>query len=775
MVGDEPGLIMIQVDGLSREEFNRAIDEGRLPFLARLIRRKHFTLESFYSGVPSTTPAVQGEIFFGVRTAVPAFEFLDRKSGKVFRMYESTAAASIQSELEKKCVEPLLRGGHAYLDIYRAGADDSRYCSQDTALREVLRRQHPLKWVLLVFIYAPRIGRVVALFLLECLLAIFDAMKGIYEQGKLYHELAFIPARVFFSIVLRELVRFRVMLDVEMGVQVIHANFLGYDEQAHRRGPSSIFAHWTLKGIDRALRDICRVAERSNRRDYEWIVYSDHGQESTTAFEVLHGRTVAHAVKEVFGRGPLEHRELWESRMSEVVARSIDSCRQYLGMKQKRRDQVAAPDPTSQIVLTAMGPVGHLYLPDKLTGKEMDRYAKDLVKIAGIPLVLTTKFDGEVQAYNAQGVWDLQSDSKEVIGNDHPFPDEASEDLGALCRHPDAGDFVISGWNPRSAPVSFAMESGGHGGPGRRETEGFLLIPDRIYRWHMAHPPATRLRVRGVDLHDVARHFLGRDGKRDERVPEHPVRNENLTFRVMTYNIHSCRGIDGKIRPERIARVMNQFDPDIIAVQELDVHRARSGMLDQSQVIADHLRMDHVFHAVFEEEHECYGIAIFSKYPLKVVKADHLTGAKRMILREARGAIWVRIELEGCLPLNLINTHFGLGRREKRLQVEHLLGSKWLGGIPEDEPVILCGDFNSGPRSTVFKRLSQRLVDVQQVAVGQKPRPTFSSVRPMMRIDHMFVSRHFRVEAVDRPDTLTAVMASDHLPVCAEVCLVVPE
>jgi endonuclease/exonuclease/phosphatase family metal-dependent hydrolase len=81
----------------------------------------------------------------------------------------------------------------------------------------------------------------------------------------------------------------------------------------------------------------------------------------------------------------------------------------------------------------------------------------------------------------------------------------------------------------------------------------------------------------------------------------------------MTYNIHSCIGIDGKVRPERIARVINHCEADIVAVQEIDAHRARSGLHDQSQVIADHLRMTHVFHAMLEEEKERYGIAIFAK------------------------------------------------------------------------------------------------------------------------------------------------------------------
>ncbi|MEI8343212.1 MAG: endonuclease, partial [Verrucomicrobiota bacterium] len=220
---DEPGLIMIQLDGLSRTEFERAVKSGKLPFLARMIRRGHFTLESFYSGLPSSTPAVQAEIFFGVRTAVPSFEFLRRKSGKVFQMFESTAAAEIQEDLQSQCPEPLLKRGRSYLNIYRAGAEYSHYCSQDTASREVMRRLHPVKWLILSIVYAPKILRLIALALLEFGLAVVDAVKGLYEREDFIREMLFVPSRVFFCLVLRELIRFRVMLDIEQGVQVIHA------------------------------------------------------------------------------------------------------------------------------------------------------------------------------------------------------------------------------------------------------------------------------------------------------------------------------------------------------------------------------------------------------------------------------------------------------------------------------------------------------------------------------------------------------------------------
>lgn len=768
---DRPGLIMIQIDGLSRPEFERALAAGNMPFVAGLIRRRHFTVESFYSGVPSTTPAVQGELFYGVRAAVPAFQFLHRVTGKVLRMYDAEAAGTIEQDLAASGADPLLKDGSAYSDIYRAGSSRSRYCSQDLAPDEILRRLHPFKTLLLCLAYAPTVLRMAGLVLLECGLAVIDAVKGLRRSEEVLPEIAFIPARVVVCILLREAIRFQVMLDIERGAPVVHANFLGYDEQAHRRGPDSAFAHWTLKGIDRAIRDIYRAAGHCRYRDYELLVHSDHGQEHTVPYAVKHGREFDAALRDVFSNGPLAGRELWTSNLPERLGRAIDQIRAMLGMRPAASPPLGAPDPARQIVVTAMGPVGHLYLPEIIEATELDLYATRLVTLAGVPLVLRKLPDGSVRAITRRGTGSLPADRAGILGPGHPFLDEAADDLVRLCFHPDAGDLVVSGWDPQDTPLSFPLENGAHCGPGASETHGFLLLPDRIRRWHLSHLPRTGRRVRGEDLRKIALHFLGRDGPREERVPHHPARDPDLPLRVMTYNIHSCTGIDGKVRPERVARVINHFDPDLVAVQEVDAHRPRSGHHDQSQLIAEHLRMSHVFHAMFEEQKERYGIAIFSKHPFTIVKSGFLTLAAPRWFRESRGAIWVKVEFEGRPPVHFINTHFGLGRGERRRQAAELLGKEWLGSIPENEPVLLCGDFNSMPRSFACRLIRTRLRDAQLSLPGHKPAPTFSSLKPLLRIDHVFASHHFTIDRIEVPDTPTALLASDHLPLCVELTL----
>jgi endonuclease/exonuclease/phosphatase family metal-dependent hydrolase len=760
--------VLIQIDGISRKQLEVAIEGGRLPFLSKLIARKHFTLETFYSGIPSTTPAVQAEIFYGVKAAVPAFQFLRRSSGKEYRMYEADSAADIERELAASGEPPLLEGGHGYSNIFRGGAQSSHYCSKDFSVQEILARLHPFKLLVLCMAYSPKIIRMVLLAFLEIGLALVDAVRGLYERENFLKEIEFVPARVAVCVVLREAIRLRVLLDIERGVKLIHANFLGYDEQAHRRGPDSAFAHWTLKGIDRAIGDIYHASHQSRYRDYELMIYSDHGQERVEPYTNRYGRDLSDALQAVFESGPLSGASIWIRKMPRMLGSSLDRCRVMFGMRSANGSSEAGPDPENEIVVTAMGPLAHAYLPRKLSADEMDLHAVRMVSGAGVPLVLIPGEHGEVKAFNARGHWFLPRHATEVLGEGHPFLDEVITDLLRLCRHKDSGDFILSGWDPFHPPLSFAMENGAHGGPGDQETLGFLLIPDRIRRWHVSHLEGTRKRVRGVDLRKIVLHYLRRDDERVERVAVLSGEEDKASLRVMTYNIHSCVGMDGKVRPERVARVINHCDPDIVAVQEVDCHRPRSGGHDQAKVIADHLRMSHVFEAMFEEEKERYGIAIFSKYPFEIIRSGYLTPPKGW--REGRGAIWLKFVDERFKVLHFINTHFGLGWIERNQQVSELLGSQWLGSIPDHEPVVLCGDFNSGPRSEVFRRLRERLNDAQQSLTGvRKPRATFTASNPILRIDHVFMSDHFQVESVDLPETPNARIASDHLPVCVEI------
>ena len=90
-----PGLVLIQVDGLSETQFQRGFEHGKLPFLKRLLQKQEYRQHTMYSGLPSSTPAIQAQLFYGVRNAVPAFCYYDSKAGRIFSRFEGHSALAI--------------------------------------------------------------------------------------------------------------------------------------------------------------------------------------------------------------------------------------------------------------------------------------------------------------------------------------------------------------------------------------------------------------------------------------------------------------------------------------------------------------------------------------------------------------------------------------------------------------------------------------------------------------------------------------------------------
>ena len=237
-------------------------------------------------------------------------------------------------------------------------------------------------------------------------------------------------------------------------------------------------------------------------------------------------------------------------------------------------------------------------------------------------------------------------------------------------------------------------------------------------------------------------------------------------MRIVSYNVHAAVGNDGVRSEQRVAEVLAQCAPDVVALQELDCARPRSGGVDQARCIAAWLEMESHFHPAYELRMEKFGDAILSRFPMRLVRAGALPGKSYWPPGERRGAIWVEIEAEGAL-WQVFNTHFGLGRSERRIQAEALAGSQWVECANPSAPTVICGDFNSPPGGVVHGYLSERWTEV----VPKDPGKTFPSRYPMVRLDHFFARG--RVESLGASVHRSALsrVASDHLPVIADFAL----
>jgi endonuclease/exonuclease/phosphatase family metal-dependent hydrolase len=240
-----------------------------------------------------------------------------------------------------------------------------------------------------------------------------------------------------------------------------------------------------------------------------------------------------------------------------------------------------------------------------------------------------------------------------------------------------------------------------------------------------------------------------------------------VTIRVMTYNTHACVGLDRRLDPERVARVIEEAKPDIVALQELDAGRNRSGGADQPVWLAERLGMQLDFCSARSCDGGHYGNAVLSRYPLNRVRQACLPRIGTH--SEARAVQWVTADTPAG-PLDIFNTHLALRAKERLAQAEELIGQSWLSDPRCRSHSVLCGDFNALPGSGVVRRLCATLRDAGLVAAPGMQR-TFPSLLPLMRLDYVFVGRGVHVGGCSVPRTSLTRMASDHLPLIVDLDL----
>ncbi len=767
----ESGLIMIQIDGFSKSELAKALERNEMPFLKKLIKNEKYRLHALYTGLPSTTPAVQGELFYGVKQCVPSFFFYDKPSKQVFRMFDGDSVRTIEERLSKQG-EGLLEGGSSYSNIYSGGAKETHFCAGSLGWKYVGKDVNLFEFLLIVSTHFLATVRMTVLCFWETFLALMDFIYGLLKKESIAVELKFVPLRVLICILLRELITLGATMDAIRGLPIIHLNFLGYDEQAHRRSPGSQTAHWALKGIDKSIARIYSAAIKSSRRHYDVWIYSDHGQEATIPYVGLYGKSVEEAVAQVFHG--LFDQKITGTNKSDLAKKTHDSIQlqrsRYLGQWVRKigiLDQGPNLALDSDLVTTAMGPLGGIYIFKELTAKQRLLFAKELVRLAKIPLVLMPQEDGKVLAWNEQGQFILPEQARDVIGADHPFFEDVLRDLIALCHHPNAGTLTISGWRPKEKPLSFPFENGAHAGPGKIETNAFALLPANV---KLRSQERTYFITK--DLRECALRLLKRSPE-DLLSPSQETITPNKshplgTIRIMTYNVHGCKGLDGKVSPERIARVIGRYEPDIVVLQELDIGRNRSEKRDQPHLIAKELEMMYHFHPAIHVEEERYGNAVLSRYPMELIHAAVLPPLKNRFNSEPRGAMWVSIKV-GNVRLQVINTHLSFYSHEGWHQAKALMGHEWTAHPHCKGPIILSGDFNCLPNSAAWRLINHKLRDVQRVLDKHRPKATWFGHYPIGRIDHIFISPGIKVSAIDVPRTQLNKMSSDHLPLIADL------
>jgi endonuclease/exonuclease/phosphatase family metal-dependent hydrolase len=235
-----------------------------------------------------------------------------------------------------------------------------------------------------------------------------------------------------------------------------------------------------------------------------------------------------------------------------------------------------------------------------------------------------------------------------------------------------------------------------------------------------------------------------------------------MNLRVVTYNVHRCKGIDGRLRPDRIVDVLREVDADIVALQEVV---SGDGGGDQARYIGEALGLHWALGENRKLKGAAYGNVALSRYPLRVVKNHDIS----VVGRERRGAFHTDILLGGEDAIHVFNIHLGTAFVERRHQGRRL--SERGSGILHDNelkgPKIVLGDFNEWTRGLATQLLGSHLqsVDVRK-HLGR--RRTYPGFLPLLHLDHIYYDGPLELLKLTLHKTRRSLVASDHLPLVAE-------
>jgi endonuclease/exonuclease/phosphatase family metal-dependent hydrolase len=240
------------------------------------------------------------------------------------------------------------------------------------------------------------------------------------------------------------------------------------------------------------------------------------------------------------------------------------------------------------------------------------------------------------------------------------------------------------------------------------------------------------------------------------------------TLRVVTYNVHRCKGLDGRVRPDRVAKVLKEIDADIVALQEVVCIPGGEPEGDQAHYLAREIGADFLFGENRKLWGGAYGNVVLSKLPMRTVKNHDLSVRGR----ERRGCLHIDVELAGRI-LHVFNVHLGTAFLERRKQGRQLAGLDILLNNELKGPRLLMGDFNEWAPGLTTKLLRAHMQSVD-IKKHLRRRTTYPGVLPMFHLDHIYHDESMEVVGLTLHRTRTALVASDHLPLIAELKLLPP-
>ncbi|MEN8123753.1 MAG: endonuclease/exonuclease/phosphatase family protein [Bacteroidota bacterium] len=230
----------------------------------------------------------------------------------------------------------------------------------------------------------------------------------------------------------------------------------------------------------------------------------------------------------------------------------------------------------------------------------------------------------------------------------------------------------------------------------------------------------------------------------------------------MTFNIFHGETMNGNFDLNRIANVINNEKPDLVALQEVDFKTKRVNYIDLADSIAKRTNMFATFGKAMDYDNGAYGVAILSKKRILDSRNISLPHGKN----EPRTALEITTILSSGDTISFINTHLDHKQKDhyRLCQAKTINNSFMMNKFP----TILAGDLNDIPESITIKLLEKYWISTYN---KENPKPTYPSSNPERKIDYIFFSPNTKWQLISNK-VIDNSIASDHRAYLVKIKLI---
>lgn len=529
-----PGLIMLEIDGLSINTLKKAIARGMMPNIERWIEEKTHTLKEWETDLSSQTGASQAGILHGNNTDIVAYRWVEKENdNRIIVSGKLSDAPQIENKISNG--EGLLVNGISIANMF---SGDSEIPTLTSSKLNGLANIYS-KTLNAVFLDAYNFQRLFILFLWDIILElssqVIHNVKNI--KPRLRRTIVYAAVRAGANVVLREVATDVLTSEILTGnIDSAYATFMGYDEIAHHSGVEDRDVWGALKRIDQQFARLTSAIEMSDR-DYKLVVLSDHGQSKGATFKQRYGMTLGNYVRGLLPddlkmfkteynidhfRDAIipENKQLrnFKERMGDIredildweslqnIREELDKRKpalifeneQYLNLRNsysnsldyikgyETSQQSTKKEKDSELIVLGSGNMGLIYLTQwkqRLNYEEIVMLFPDLipglVKHSGIGFILVNSITNGGMIISENGIYYLDSD--EIVGENplESFGKNAAMHLKRQNSFNNMPDILVNSFYDSESDEVCAFEEliGSHGGLGGNQTKPFILYP----------------------------------------------------------------------------------------------------------------------------------------------------------------------------------------------------------------------------------------------------------------------------------------------------------